>query len=146
VEPFQKTNVNQPPKEKQSPFGPMAFCRVLALVALACVGVSGVSYAPKPTSAILAGFNADGFGVVGNVSFNGSRGFVAESYNTTLLSTGAHKLIYYIEGNAYELGYLHGLLAEESVGAMTNTYVDHFLISMISVELDQKYALPCGVA
>lgn len=51
-----------------------------------------------PTSQIVQGFNSDGFAVVKNVTYNSFRGFVAQSLNTTLLSSGQHKLAYYVEG------------------------------------------------
>ena len=40
--------------------------------------------------------------------------------------------------SAHDLGYLVGLLLEPAVGAMVHTYVDHFVLSLISVELDLK--------
>ena len=120
--------------------GPMSFRVALVALGTLCLCSASHVFAPKPTSAIIAGFAADGFTVTANVTYNGARGFVATSLNTTLLSTGAHKLAYYVEGSAYDIGYLSGFMAEEGAGAMTNTYVDHFLVSLISVELDQK----CG--
>lgn len=111
---------------------------LVALAAAAALATVASSSNFKPTPQIVAAFRSDGYQVISNTSINGARGFVAQSLNTTLLSTGAHKTISYVEGSAYEMGYLQGLMHEEGAGAMTNTYVDHFLISLISVELDQK--------
>ena len=67
-----------------------------AAVFAACALLSQSSVIP--TSQIVRGFNSDGFAVVQNVTYNSFRGFVAQSLNTTLLSTGQHKLAYYVEG------------------------------------------------
>ncbi len=89
---------------------------VRAAVAFGMLGFA-IAYSVVPTAQILAGFHSDGFQVVQNVTFNSSRGFVAQSLNTTLLSTGQHKLAYYVEGSAYTMGYLSGLMAEPAAGA-----------------------------
>lgn len=118
----------------------MSRSALLALALAVAVAAAAAAFQPKPTNQLIAAFHSDGFAVVQNATFNSSRGFVLQSLNTTLLSTGAHKLMYYVEGSSYEMGYLAGMMEEEAVGAMTNTYVNHFLISLISVQLDQK----CG--
>jgi hypothetical protein len=45
------------------------------------------------------------------VSFNGSRGAVARSQHAVVLDDGRPKRAYYVEGGAYEMGFLMGLLA-----------------------------------
>lgn len=86
------------------------------------------------------------------------------SRTVTLLAQGAHKAVHYVEGSAHDLGYLMGLMVEPEVSQvcggvggwvrawfvdvtfsacpafkqMVHTYVDHFLISLISASLDIK--------
>ena len=113
-----------------------AVCAALLIAAAASWTASAVLL---PTEAIESAFLADGYRIVANVSTTkGSRGFRAQSRNTTLLSTGEHKYVFYVEGSAHDMGYLAGLLMEPEISAMVHTYVDHFLISLISVELDLK--------
>lgn len=100
--------------------------------------LASFALALPPTPQIITSFHRDGYTIIANATVNGSRGFVAQSTNVTLLSTGAKKLAYYVEGTAYDMGYLAGILEEEAAGAMTNTYVDHFIVSLISVQLDQE--------
>ena len=86
-------------------------------------------------------FNDDGYDVVKNVTYGGRRGFTAASRNVTVLSTGAHKVVHYVEGDAYSMGYLAGLLTETGASAMVTTYIDHFIVSLISFKLGKLYAI-----
>ena len=70
---------------------------------------------PRTDAQLVAAFKQDGYDVQTIHRLNtGQRGIIAVSTNVTLLSTGQPKVVYYLEGSGYQMGYLHGLLAENS--------------------------------
>jgi hypothetical protein len=85
---------------------------------------------------IKAAFNKDGFSVVNEITLQtGSRGFLAESDTAFNHGTGKKKTAMYVEGNAYEMGFLIGALMENQVAQMTGKFADTILIDFIDPNL-----------
>jgi hypothetical protein len=87
---------------------------------------------------IKAAFARDGFSVVDEVTLlTGKRGYLAESDSAINHNTGKKKTAIYVEGNAYEMGFLVGALAEAQVAEMTGKFIDNILPDFIDPELPQ---------
>jgi len=85
-------------------------------------------------------FKKDGFEVVKAITYNGRRGIAAENKDILNYDTGLPKKAYYIEGTAYEMGYLMGRLAEKEVARMMD-YADRVVFSFIGSKVLEKIKL-----
>ena len=86
-----------------------------ANVASGSASLPSFAASPRTDAELVAAFKQDGYDVQTIHRLNtGQRGIIAVSTNVTLLSTGQPKVVYYLEGSGYQMGYLHGLLAENS--------------------------------
>jgi len=91
----------------------MVSCHAIVLEPMR--GVMAGGSAPKSTAELAAAFKQDGYTIQTMHTLpTGQRGIVAESTNVTLLSTGQPKVVYYVEGTGYEMGFLHGYIAENA--------------------------------
>ncbi|MCX7773735.1 MAG: carcinine hydrolase/isopenicillin-N N-acyltransferase family protein, partial [Clostridia bacterium] len=80
-------------------------------------------------------FMRDGFKVTQRVSYKESIGLAAEHRSAVNYDTRQKKKAYYLEGTPYEMGYLMGLMAEEEITAMTQTFLDRIFFSFIGSTL-----------
>jgi hypothetical protein len=85
-------------------------------------------------------FRRDGFEVVKAITYNGRRGIAAENKSILNYDTGKPKKAYYLEGTAYEMGYLMGRLAEKEVAQMMD-YADRVVFSFIGSKVLEKFKL-----
>ncbi len=85
-------------------------------------------------------FRRDGFEVVKAITYNGRRGIAAENKSILNYDTGKPKKAYYLEGTAYEMGYLMGSLAEKEVTLMMD-YADRVVFSFIGSQVLEKIKL-----
>ena len=60
----------------------------------------------KTTKEIIESFEKDNYNIKFQVEFRGQRGFYASHKTATVLSTKQPKYALYVEGNAYEMGYV----------------------------------------
>eukprot|EP00753_Platysulcus_tardus_P022754 PLAT9969.1.p1 GENE.PLAT9969.1~~PLAT9969.1.p1 ORF type:complete len:602 (+),score=319.75 PLAT9969.1:26-1831(+) len=107
---------------------------LVAALLLAVAALAGAA-APRSDDDLVAAFKADGFAVASPDSWlrvNGSRGIVGAALNATVLSTGQPKPMYYVEGTAYEQGYLMGVMAEPMVSTMTGVYMGNTLLGFLA--------------
>jgi hypothetical protein len=80
-------------------------------------------------------FAADGFRIVKRVyTASGRMGVAAEHKTAFTYETGQKKRTYYVEGSAYERGFLLGLLDEPSMADMAVNYVDNIVFDFIGLE------------
>lgn len=80
-------------------------------------------------------FAADGFRVKKRIyTASGKLGVMAEHTTATIYGNGQKKPSYYLEGTAYERGYLLGLLAEPSISDMAVNFVDNIIFDFIGLE------------
>lgn len=87
---------------------------------------------------VKAAFAQDGFTVVDELTLlTGRRGYLAESNGAINHRTGKKKTAIYVEGNAYEMGFLIGALAEAQVAEMTTKFIDNILPYFIDPDLPQ---------
>ena len=94
---------------------------------------------------IRAAFNKDGFSVVNEITLEkGSRGFLAESNTAFNHGTSKKKTAMYVEGSAYEMGFLIGALVENQVAQMTGKFADTILIDFIDPNLPDWIKDPLG--
>lgn len=110
---------------------PLAVVACLAFNTPSVVAVAGATWQPASTAALESAFHRDNFTVTRWVTFNGSRGAEAHSLNATFLNTGAPKKAFYVEGSAYEMGYLTGVLGYAEAEAMVTKYLDGFIPALI---------------
>lgn len=83
-----------------------------------------------------AAFARDNYDVVKSVSFQGKNGLLAEHKTAFNYESKAKKKVLYVEGNAYEMGYLTGLLAPDDVQKMTTTFIDRIIFDFIGWEVN----------
>lgn len=83
-------------------------------------------------------FKSEDFEIGKIVSFKGKHGIVAHSKAAFNYDTGKPKRVYYLEGNAYEMGFLMGSLAEEEVSRMTSDYANKVVFSFIGSKSLEK--------
>lgn len=94
---------------------------------------------------IKAAFAQDGFTVVNDLALpSGKRGYLAESNDAFNHGTGQKKTAIYVEGSAYEMGFLIGALAEARVAEMTGKFIDNILIDFIDPNLPQWFTTVIG--
>lgn len=86
-------------------------------------------------------FNNDGFEVSKVNTYNGRLGIIAESKTAINYDTGRPKKAYYLEGTAYETGFLMGSLAEEEVSRMARDFADRVVFSFIGSKVLEKIKL-----
>ena len=86
-------------------------------------------------------FNSDGFEVSRVITYKGRTGIVAESKTASNYDTGRPKKVYYLEGTAYETGFLMGSLAEEEVSRMALDFADRVVFSFIGSKVLEKIKL-----
>ncbi len=92
-------------------------------MALYLDAVNKSSYIHKTDQEIEAAFKADGFKVSKKVTFEGQRGFIAESLTAINTVTKNPKRAYYVEGNSYQMGYLIGLMTPDETEEMATTFL-----------------------
>lgn len=82
-------------------------------------------------------FAEDGFRVPdGGVFVHRDRVGIAAEHQTAInSSTREPKRAYYVEGNAYQLGYLMGRLAEPAISLMTESFIDRVVKAMVRTSL-----------
>ena len=90
---------------------------------------------------LVGAFNSDGFEVGKVVTYNGRLGIAAESKTAFNYDTGKHKKAYYLEGTAYETGFLMGSLAEEEISRMAMDFADRVVFSFIGSKTLEKIKL-----
>lgn len=86
-------------------------------------------------------FNSDGFEIGKVITYNGRLGIAAESKTASNYDTGRPKKAYYLEGTAYEAGFLMGSLAEEEVSRMALDFTDRVVFSFIGSKVLEKIKL-----
>ncbi len=89
------------------------------------------SVALKTDQEIIDAFDQDGFEVINQVTYNGRRGFEAQSKTVINIETKKKKRAYYVEGSSYEMGYLIGMMAHEDVEQMTGKFEDQIVPSLL---------------
>ena len=90
----------------------------------------------KSTAEIRRAFSAEGYKVGKPVVYAGQRGFLAEHRTARHAGTQAPKRAIYVEGSAYEMGYLVGLMCEPDVWRMADEFVDKIIPMFISPKLE----------
>jgi hypothetical protein len=91
-------------------------------------------------------FDADGWVISGQIQAeSGSRGFFAESKLSTTLDSGKPKKAYYVEGDGFDMGWLHGALSAEIGDAYQSctTYLHHMPLNLLNEAWDQEMASQC---
>lgn len=83
-------------------------------------------------------FAKDNYEIAKNVVFENQRGFIAHHKNAFNYESKKVKRIFYVEGNAYQMGYMIGEMAEEDIVKMTSSFLDKVLLSFIKVDIDPK--------
>jgi hypothetical protein len=79
------------------------------------------------------------------ITKNGNRGYYAESNFATILGTGGNKKSYYIEGDSFSLGWLHGQLSSKIGDAKSSctTYIHHIIINLLAETWDEEMSSIC---
>jgi len=90
---------------------------------------------------LVEAFSSDGFDISKVVTYNGKLGIIAESRTAVNYDTGKRKKVYYLEGNAYEAGFLMGSLAEREVTRMTEEFANKVVFSFIKSKTLEKIKL-----
>ncbi len=67
--------------------------------------------------------------------FQGKIGICARHYSAVNYETGEAKRTFYVEGSPYQMGFLMGLMAEESVSRMATTFVDHIPFAFLGLKI-----------
>lgn len=99
-------------------------------------------YSTKSTEDLIKAFEEDGYNVNPIVNFEGRRGIKALSKTATNYQTQEPKNVLYVEGNAYEMGYLIGRMAYKDVERMCTEYLDNIIPAFIDPNLDPyKYKI-----
>lgn len=101
---------------------------------------------PNQESDIITAFASDGWDIADKAtSKNGFRGYYAESKTATILSNGKPKKSYYVEGEAWDMGWLHGVLSARNgdAKAMCTTYVHHIILNLLDETFDEEMAAKC---
>jgi hypothetical protein len=85
------------------------------------------------TEQLLAAFDADGYQVVKSHTLpNGHRGFLVRSKTASIwASDGMYKTMRYVEGDAFDMGFLSGYLTENATAQMVTTYVKHLTVQFL---------------
>lgn len=85
-------------------------------------------------------FDSDGYNVTRVITYSDRIGISAESRSVRNYDTGLPKKVYYLEGSAYEAGYLMGCLAEPEISRMMD-YSDRVVFSFIGSKVLEKMKL-----
>ena len=85
-------------------------------------------------SSLVDAFEKDGYIVRDRETYKERRGILAHSKTARNYDTGEPKTVLYVEGNAFERGYLIGLLAADKVERMVTDYVDNIIPSMLNAQ------------
>lgn len=81
-------------------------------------------------------FARDNYEIIKTVSFQGKRGILAQHKTACNYETKDKKKVLYLEGNAYQMGYMTGLLAEKDVQKMTTLFLDKVIFAFIGWDVD----------
>ncbi len=92
----------------------------------------------KPLSDLENAFAKDNYDIVKEVSFQGKKGILAQHRTACNYETKEKKKVLYLEGNAYQMGYLTGVLAEEDVQKMTTKFLDKIIFDFIGWNVDPE--------
>ncbi|BBM84178.1 hypothetical protein [Candidatus Uabimicrobium amorphum] len=83
-------------------------------------------------------FAKDNYEIAHKTTFENQRGFIAHHKYAVNYESKAPKRVFYVEGSAYQMGYLMGTMAERDVDLMTNEFMDNVLLSFIKLDVDPK--------
>lgn len=83
-------------------------------------------------------FANDGYEIGKIVIKFGKIGIMAESIKAYNYDTGQKKKVFYLEGSAYEMGYLLGTLAESDISAMTGDFTEKVVFAFIKSKILEK--------
>lgn len=95
---------------------------------------------------IEAAFASDGWNIADSFTTKrGHHGYFAQHKHATILDNGEPKKAYYLEGDGYDMGYLHGALSARIGDAydMCTTYVHHIIVNLLSEQWDEDMAAKC---
>ncbi|MGI5918292.1 MAG: hypothetical protein ACOX8N_01330 [Christensenellales bacterium] len=93
-------------------------------------------------AALAAAFAADGFRVARHAyTETGRLGLMARHISASNYDTGEKKAAYYLEGTAYERGYLMGLLAEPQIADMAVNFAENIVFDQIGLDFLNRFAL-----
>ncbi len=101
----------------------------------------GRSTSGKRLIKLTEAFNNDGFEIDKVVTYKGRLGIAAKSRTAVNYDNALPKKVYYLEGNAYESGYLMGSLAEAEVERMTAQFADKVTFTFIGCKVLEKIKL-----
>lgn len=90
---------------------------------------------------LIEAFRRDGYEVSKIVVKFGRTGIMAESKTAVNYNTKQKKKAYYLEGSAYEMGYLLGMLAENEIAEMTGDFTNKVVFSFIGSKILEKIKL-----
>jgi len=71
---------------------------------------------------------------IGYLEYQGKIGMLGLSRTAKNIVTGEPKRVYYIEGDAYQMGYLLGMMAEPEVERMATEFVENIIFDFFNVE------------
>jgi hypothetical protein len=87
---------------------------------------------------LVEAFNSDGFEIDRIVTYGNRLGIAARSKTAVNYDNGQPKKVYYLEGGAYEAGFLMGRLAETEIERMTTQFTDKVVFSFIGSKVLEK--------
>ena len=93
----------------------------------------------KSTSQIIEAFNKDGFKIIRQIEFRGQRGILAESKTAFNLDTKEFKKGVYVEGNAFENGYLIGKLQSVEAEKLAVTYRRYVIPEILNYKFVKEH-------
>lgn len=93
--------------------------------------------APKSTDELAQAFAKDGYEIVQNIVFQGKRGLKAQSRTAQNYETREKKIVYYVEGSHYQMGYLLGQMAAAKVEKMSTQFLDSIIPSFFHSNVTQ---------
>lgn len=108
------------------------------LAASPLVAQDSREFRTKSFQELEAAFARDGYDVVKTATYQGKKGIMALHRTAVNYESKQRKKVLYVEGNAYEMGYLIGLIAQENVEAMAKSFVDKILFAFINLNVDPK--------
>ncbi len=83
-------------------------------------------------------FENDGYNVVATAEKNGKRGIRAESKTAVNYETKKPKAVFYVEGGAYEMGYLTGVLGHEEAEEMITIFLKNIMPTFLKTDPNKK--------
>lgn len=86
----------------------------------------------KTTEELTRAFDADGFAIEKVITHQGARGVLAKSRTAVIYDTQKPKQAIYVEGTAYQMGYLIGQLVPEDVHKMSTDFVENIVPAFIN--------------